>query len=181
MAATLTIRRWTGGSSSPIKTNITSINTRANAEDAHSSSGTTNSILIPAVGSNYSYWVVTRLSVDSISSGTVDNLRWYTDGTNNFGTGVACTGNSATSYIQAIGTPGQSGIQLTQSSYSGLSASPVDVFSFTSSSPKNVTGSTTSVGDLGDFFVYQIEVSSSAAAGATAQETFTWKYDDTSA
>ncbi len=65
MAATVTIRRWTGSSGAPTKTNITSINTRANAEDAHSTAGTSNSILIPTSGTNYSYWVATRLSVDA--------------------------------------------------------------------------------------------------------------------
>lgn len=181
MAATVTIRRWTGGVSGPTKTNITSINTRANAEDAHSISGTSNSILVPAVGSNYSYWVVTRLAVDVISSGTVDNLRWYTDGTNNFGTGVTCVGNTAGTYNQATGTPGQTGTQLTTGNYVGLAGEPTDVFAFTSSSPKTIAGSASSVGDLGDFFVYQMVVGSSAQSGATAQETFTWKYDDTSA
>ena len=71
MAATVTIRRWTGSSGAPTKTNITSINTRANAEDAHSTAGTSNSILIPTSGTNYSYWVATRLSVDAITGGTV--------------------------------------------------------------------------------------------------------------
>lgn len=181
MAATVTIRRWTGGVGSPTKSDITSINTRANAEDAHSISGTTNSILVPAAGSNYSYWVVTRLSVDAVSSGTVDNLRWYTDGTNNFGTGVTCIGNTATGYTQATGTLGQSGTQLTKGNYASLSAEPVDIFSFTAASPKSVSGSTTATGDLGDFFVYQLVIGSSAQSGATASETFTWKYDDTSA
>lgn len=180
MAATVTIRRWTGSSGSPTKTNITSINTRANTEDAHSTAGTSNSILIPAAGTNYSYWVSTKLSVDTISSGTVDNLRWYSDGTNNFGTGVTCNGNTASSYVQATGSAGQTGTQLTTANHSGLASAAVDVFTFTSSSPKTITGTATTTGDLGDFFVYQIEVGTTASSGATAQETFTWKYDDTS-
>lgn len=181
MAAAVVITRWTGDSNSPTKVNITGINTRANAEDAHTISGTTNSILVPAVGFNYSYWVSTRLSISAINQGTVDNLRWYTDGTNNFGTGITCIGNSASSYTQATGTTGQTGIQLNPSVYPSLASSPVDVFSFTSSSPKSVPGSASSAGDFGDFFVYQIEVASSAQSGATSQEVFTWKYDDTSA
>src|SRR5215212_7998827 len=142
MAATVTIRRWTGSSGAPTKTNITSINTRANAEDAHSTAGTSNSILIPTSGTNYSYWVATRLSVDAITGGTVDNIRWYTDGTNNFGTGVTCkvaiTGGSVNTavYAQAAGTPGTSGSQLTVAAYGNgstdLAAAPVDAFTFTS-------------------------------------------------
>lgn len=184
MSATVTIRRWTGSTGSPTKTNITSINTRANAEDAHSTAGTTNSILIPTSGTNYSYWVATRLSVDAITGGTVDNIRWYTDGTNNFGTGVTCKGAPAGVYAQAAGTPGTTGTQLTVANYGNgstdLTEAPVSVFTYTSGSPKTLTGSTSTAADLGQFFVYQIEVGTTASSGATGSETFTWKYDDTS-
>lgn len=178
MAATVLIRRLTG--SGPTATDITSINTRANAEDAHSTAGTTNSILVPSSGTNYSYWVVTRLDVTAITSGTVDNLRWYTDGSNNFGTGVTCKGNTATGYVQATGTAGTTGTQLTTGNYSTLAGAPSDVFGYTSGSPLTVSGSTSATGQFGDRVVYQIEVGTTAASGATAQETFTWKYDDTS-
>lgn len=180
MAATVTIRRWTGSSGSPTKTDITGINTRANAEDAHSTAGTSNSILVPDSGTNYSYWVSTRLSVDAITGGTVDNIRWYSDGANGFGTGITCVGNTASDYVQATGDQGESGTQLTTGNHADLTGAPVDVFTHTSASPKAVTGSASSTGDLGHFFVYQIGVADTASSGATAQETFTWAYDDTS-
>lgn len=180
MAATVTIRRWTGASGSPTKTDITGINTRVNAEDTHTTAGTSNSVLVPSSGSNYSYWASTRLSVDAITGGTVNNLRWYSDGTNSFGTGVTCVGNTASGYVQATGTVGETGTQLTTGNYATLSAAPVNVFTHTSASPKTVTGTTSTTGDLGDFFVYQIAVATTAASGATAQETWTWAYDDTS-
>jgi len=180
MAATVTIRRWTGASGDPTKTDITSINTRANAEDAHSTAGTSNSILIPDSGTNYSYWVNTRLSVDSISGGTVDNIKWYSDGANGFGTGVTCVGNTADDYVQATGDEGESGDELTTTSNTELTAAPTDVFGFTEASPKSVTGTTTTTGDLGQFFVYQIAVADTASSGATNSETFYWQYDDTS-
>jgi hypothetical protein len=181
MPATVTIRRWTGASGSPTKTNITGINTRANAEDAHSVVGTTNPIQIPETGTNYSYWVATRLSADTAPSGTINNLRWYTDGANGFGTGVTCKMNTATGYIQATGTPGLTGTQLTTGAYATLAGAPTDAFAFTSAAPKSVAGSINgpSTGDFGDFVVFQIEVASTAGPGATAQETFTWKYDET--
>src|SRR5215212_9552517 len=140
MAATVTIRRWTGSSGSPTKTNITSINTRANAEDAHSTAGTSNSILIPTSGTNYSYWANTRLSVDAITGGTVDNIRWYTDGTNSLGTGVTCKAHTATAYGQAAGTQGTSGTQMTKTNYDNTggtmdSGTIADAFTRTSGSP----------------------------------------------
>lgn len=178
MAATVIINRLTGAG--PTATDITSINTRANAEDAHTTAGTSNSILVPAAGTNYSYWVVTRLNVTAISSGTVDNLKWYTDGSNNFGTGVTCKVNTATGYVQATGTAGTSGTQLTTGNYATLAGAPTDAFAYTTGSPLSVTGTTTGTGQFGDRVVYQIEVGTTAASGATAQETFTWRYDDTS-
>lgn len=178
MAATVLIRRLTGAG--PTATDITSINTRANAEDAHTTAGTSNSILVPAAGTNYSYWVVTRLDVTAITAGTVDNVKWYTDGSNNFGTGVTCKGNTATGYVQATGTAGTTGIQLTTGNYATLAGAPSDVFAYTSGSPLSVSGTTTGTGQFGDRVVYQIEVGTTAASGATATETFTWKYDDTS-
>lgn len=178
MAATVQIVRLTGAG--PTATDITSINTRANAEDAHTTAGTSNSILVPAAGTNYSYWVVTRLNVTAITAGTVDNLKWYTDGSNNFGTGVTCKVNTATGYVQATGTAGTSGTQLTTGNYATLAGAPVDAFTYTSGSPLSVTGTTSATGQFGNYVVYQIEVGTTAASGATATETFTWRYDDTS-
>lgn len=177
MAAAIKINRLTGAG--PTATDITSINTRANAEDAHSTAGTTNSILVPAAGTNYSFWVVTRLECTAITAGTVDNIKWYTDGSNNFGTGVTAKGQTATTYVQATGTAGTTGLQLTTGNYSTVTT-PTDIFGFTSGSPLSVSGSTTTVQQFGDRVVYQIEVGTTAASGATAQETLTWKYDDTS-
>lgn len=179
MAATVTIRRHTGAG--PTKTDITSINTRANAEDAHSTGGTTNPVQIPEAGTNYSYWVAERLSADTTPSGTINNIRWYTDGTNNFGTGVTCKMNTATGYTQASGTPGVTGLLLNTTNYPTLAGATSDAFGFTSGTPKSVTGSISnpSTGDFGDYVVYQNEVGTTAGPGATTQETFTWRYDET--
>lgn len=177
MAATVQIVRLTGAG--PSATDITSINTRANAEDAHTTAGTTNSILVPASGTNYSYWVTTRLNVTAITAGTVDNVKWYTDGANNFGTGVTAKVATATGYTQATGTAGTTGTQLSTANYPTAST-PVDAFTYTTGSPLSVTGTTSTTGQFGDRVVYQIEVGTTAASGATATETFTWRYDDTS-
>lgn len=178
MSATVKINRLTGAG--PSATDITGINTRANAEDAHSTAGTSNSVLVPTSGSNYSYWVTTRLEVSAITAGTVDNLRWYTDGANGLGTGVTCIGQEATSYVQASGTAGTTGLELTTGNHAGLTGAPVDVFGFTSGSPKSLAGSTSTAQQFGSRFVYQMVVGTTASGGASGAETFTWKYDDTS-
>lgn len=179
MAASVQIVRLTGAG--PTATDITSINTRANAEDAHSTGGTTNPVQVPDSGTNYSFWVVTRLNAVSSPSGTINNVKWYTDGSNNFGTGLTCKVNTATGYVQATGTDGETGDQLTTGNYATLAGAPSDAFGYTSGSPLSVSAtiSNPTTGQFGDRVVYQIEVASTAGPGASSAETFTWKYDET--
>jgi len=176
--ATVIINRLTGAG--PAATDITSINTRANAEDAHTTAGTTNSILVPAAGTNYSYWVTTRLEVTAITAGTVDNVQWFTDGANNFGTGVTCSVGTATGYTQASGTAGTTGLQLTVGNFGTFTLGNANAFTYTTGSPLTVAGTTSTTGQFGSRVVYQIEVGTTALSGATATETFTWRFDDTS-
>lgn len=178
MAATVLIRRLTGAG--PTATDITSINTRANAEDTHTTAGTSNSILIPESGTNYSYWVTTRLDVTAISSGTVDNVKWFTDGSNSLGTGCGMRVGTATGYTQATGTEGETGLELNSTNYPTFTLGNANAFTYTSASPLNVTGSTSTTGQFGDRVVYQTTVGSTASGGVTGSETLTWRYDDTS-
>jgi hypothetical protein len=178
MAASVQIRRWTGAT--PTKTDVTSINSRLNAEDAHTTAGTSNSILIPAAGTNYSFWATFCLYIDAISSGTVDNIQWYTDGTGSLGTGVGLVVSTADTYVEATGTEGTSGTELTTGNHAGIAGTPVDAFTYNSGSPLSVDGSGSTTGDVGDQVVLQVTVGSTASSGATAQETLTFRYDDTS-
>lgn len=175
------IQRWTGASGSETKDDITSINTRGQASDVHSTAGTDNPVLIPNSGTNYSYWISTRLYYDGSDSGTIDNIKWYSDGSNSLGTGITCVGQDADSYVQATGTEGETGDELTTGNHSGLSGAPEDVFNFTSGSPKSIAGSVTDPAneEISDFFVYQFAVADDASAGASSSETFTWQYDTT--
>jgi len=177
MVATVLIRRLTGAG--PTATDITSINTRANAFDGHTTADTTHPIVVPTSGTNYSYWVVTRLDATVAPATNITNLKWYTDGANGFGTGVTCKMNTATGYVQATGTQDTTGDVLNTTNYSTLAGATSDCFAFTSGSPKSVTGSQSSTGQFGDRVVYQIEVASTANPGPTNQETFTWTYDET--
>lgn len=181
MVATVIINRLTGAAPTPTATPITSINTRANAYDTHSVADTTNPIQIPAAGSNYSYWVQTQLETTVAPSGTIDNLRWYTDGSNTLGTGVTCnvTKGQYADYVQATGTPGVTGTVLNVTNYPGIDDTPSDAFAKTSGSPYALLGSTTTTEKFGDIVIYQIVVGTTAVAGATGSETFTFMYDET--
>lgn len=182
MPATVIINRATG--IGPTLTDISSSNTVVNIADSHQSTaiGSSNPIPIPVVGVSNSFWCCTRLQCTVAPSGTINNIRWYTDGANNFGTGISCIGDSASSYLQATGSTivAPYGTPLNQTNYPTLaSVTPGSVFAFTPSSPKAITGSTTTTGEFGHYFVYQIVVDTSAAPGPTNQETFTWAYDET--
>lgn len=182
MPALVTIRRWTGDPAAPSKVDITGIDTRANVEDAHSVFGPANPIPIPADGENRGFWVHTQLSADSTPSGTINNIRWHTDGSNNFGTAVNVIGEAASEYVQAPGEEGISGTPLAVAAHPGLLAEPVNVFAFTPVSPKQLAGSLSNP-DTGDIpnaaFVYQFIIGDTALPGTTGKEIFTFRYDET--
>ena len=179
MVATVIILRKAG--SGPTTSNITSINTRANTTDVHTTADTTAPIQIPTdTATKRSYWVVTRLQCTVAPASLIDNIEWYSDGANSFGTGVACIGNSATTYTQATGTTGDTGTALTTGNYASLTTDPVSVFGFTSGSPKVITGSIgATTGEFANSFIYQTTVTSDASPGVTPSETWTWRFDET--
>jgi len=181
MVATVVIRRLTGTTAAQVATDIKDINTRANAQDVHSTADTTNPVQRPTTGKNFSFWVSTRLDATATPAGTIDNIRWFTDSSNNFGTGITAKGQSATTYVIATGVVGTSGDELTTDSHTGMTAPPVDIFTFTSGAPKSLTGSISnpSTGQFGDYMIYQLEADTTAGPGASNQETFTFRFDET--
>lgn len=189
MAATVQVRRWTG--TGPITKTVIgeATNTRLNAYDTHSTNDTTNPVQIPTGANNYSYWATFRLNCTVTPATQINNIRWYTDGTASFGTGISMqvgqvtmSNGSDTGYVQATGTPGVTGTQLLAANYTGLTpATPDDAFGKTSASPLTVTGSLANpnTGDFGNAVILQITVANTASPGPTAvQETCTWKYDE---
>jgi len=178
MVAVVRIIRKTGAG--PATDFIDTLNTRANALDSHTVADTANPIQIPTDGATKaSFWVVTRLQTTTNPDNLIDNIEWFTDGSNTFGTGVASVGETATDYTQATGTAGDTGDLLTTGVYSSLTTDPVDVFTFTSAAPNPVAGSTTGTQEFGDHMVYQNQVTSDASAGTTPTETWTWRFDET--
>lgn len=179
MAATIEIKRWTGSSGSPTKTDITGINTRVNAEDAHSTGSTTNPVAIPAGGlTNYSFWCVTRLHCTDADGKTINNIKWFTDGSNPDVTKIDFVVNTATTYIQASGSVGTTGDVLNTTNYSTLAGSPTTANDYISSALLTVAGSTTIAEDFGDFIVTQFQVKSTAGAGSTWQTICSWRWDE---
>ena len=185
MAATVLITRWSGASSGPTTTDITSTTNRAQTGDGTGAgSPTTSPIPVPTSGTNYSYWVSTRLSVSAAAAGSITNVRWYTDGANSLGTGVGLNVATATTYVQATGTPNTTGNQLTSANHnfiSGYGTSATDAFAKTSAAPISVNGSIGSVtgGAWADFVVYQVTVVNTAGPGVATESGITYQYDET--
>lgn len=187
MAATVTIRRWTGASGAETKTDVTSINSRYMTSDTHATGGTANPIPVPAASSNYSYWVSYRLSVDVTPTTELNNIKFYTDGTSSSPTGVTWLMQKANvgaddGYRQATGTEGTTGDLLNLTNHTGLTDVPVDPFGYDSGAPLTLSGSITNpdTGDVGDFVVVQLVVASTTTTtGAVTAETFSFVYDET--
>ncbi len=166
--ATVLIRRATGAG--PSYTDITSINTRLNTADAHSTNDTGSPIQIPASGTNYSYACWTQLDVTVAPTTAISNIRWYTDGSNSMGTGCGLNAKTTSTYVQATGTTGVTGDAL---------GSTTNAFTYTSAAPLTVAGSIgNTTGILGDFVALQTTVGSTASSGATTSETMTFSYDE---
>jgi len=188
MAATVVINRYTGAG--PTATPITA-NTVVTANDlpqilaSASAVGVADPIQIPpGAGTNYSFWCTTGLEVTVAPSTAINNVRWYTDGADGFGTGVSCVYGSApanglvrASYDQATGATSTGDELAANHTTISATASP---FTFTSGSPLTIGNGSigAATGALGNFIVYQFQVIQTALPGPTNQETFTWAFDE---
>ena len=127
-------------------------------------------------GSARSYWLPLRLFAQSTPLGTIDTLRFFSDGENGFGANIDLKGNTATGYTEPSGTPGVSGDELNPTNYPTLAGAVEDVFGWTSVIPKTVPGSGGAAGDVGDFVVLQMIYGLGSPPGPTAVETLRLGY-----
>lgn len=164
MAASVTIveRTQAGGS----ETDKTSGQIRfKNADDTTVDSN--NPMVIPTAGADWSFEKWLRLNLGATApSDKIDNINFYSDGANGFGTGVNVWARS----ISAFSTPAE----LTTST--GL----VDLFGLTSAAPLSISSGTfSSTGThMGSHVVLAMEVSFEATVGALTAETITFSYDE---
>lgn len=172
MAATVVIKEWTGAT--PTVTTVT--NSRYCTTDSQDTS--TYPLVKPSSGTNYSY-VKTVVPYASVApAGGLSNLKFYTDGTNSFGTGVTVKGIPLAqgSYGAAAGTQGTSGT-LSAAVYT----SGTDLFTYTSASPLSLTGTLGATTGSGTFQLLQSQMAlaTTVSAGTLTAETFTFRYDET--
>lgn len=130
-----------------------------------------NPLVIPTSSSIYSYTKKLRAYMEAPPNTQVDNLRWYTDGTNSFGTGITVTAKN-------LGTTWGA-------NYKTLMSGGSDLFGYTSGSPLN--GDATDTGPfvpaddnsyIGDLIELQMAIASTASPGTLTAETLTFAYDE---
>lgn len=131
---------------------------------------TNNRLGIPGAGSVYSYTKHVRYFFSTAPSIDIQNLRAYTDGANNFGTGVTLGYD-----IPAGGLGTFPNIN--------TNIAGTDIFTKTSGAPIDMdainVGPHTGTGYKGDIIRMQMAVASTAIQGQLAAEQLTYAYDET--
>lgn len=167
MAATVELRSYHGASGSESGADVAGSGIRFKVAD-NDTVDANNPIPVPAAGTNNSYIKNLQLYVTATPSNTINNLKFYTDGSNGYGTGVALNAKTSATYVDPVanGTTALTGT--------------ADAFTYTSGSPLSISGSISnpSTGALGDFVVLQMAVGTTATQGTTGSETLTFSYDE---
>jgi hypothetical protein len=152
-----------------------------------------NKLVIPPVaGTYYGFWKQIYLICLLPDGHTLNNLKFYSDGTNSFGTGVALqiglqvpTRNlgSFAGYEVAAAASANSGEEMV-ASHGGIT-SKASVFNYTSAAP--LTGPSISeagnvinaTGETSNYIVLQMDVADTASPGELpVDETLTIQYDE---
>ena len=167
MAATIEIHEMSAATTGTDKTSGTV--RFKDADDATVDAN--NPLVVPAADSIYSYTKKLRAYMEDAPNTNVSNLRWYSDGTNSFGTGISVT-------VKNLGTTWGA-------NYKTVMADSADLFGKTSAAP--LDGDGTDQGPflpakldsyIGDLIELQMAVASTASSGTLTAETLTLAYDE---
>ncbi len=197
MASTILINTCFGGSDTSPGTDdsdVTSGTLWFQFADNNSSPGDDDRIAIPGAGTNYSFWKHTYFRMSARPGAeVVNNLKFYSDGANGFGTGVdlfasdqlpAHTAAADTEYeVDNHSASATSDWMDDGSNNHSICTTATSVFSLTSGSPLAVTiGEASSqmdaVAEVSAYVLLQMTVASTASSGALTAETLTYRYDE---
>ena len=171
MAATIQIHELTSDADTGVDKTSGTIRFKAVASTTSTAVDTSDPLVIPESGTDYSYCKKLRAYMEAAPSVNVSNLRWYTDGSSGLGTGVSVNAKN-------IGTT-------FGSHYDTQMSGGTDLFAYTSGSP--LDGDSTDTGPfvpadddtyIGDIIELQMSVASTASNGAVSAETLTLAYDE---
>jgi len=152
----------------PTNTTVTSI--RFCTSDTHNP-GTNYKLTKPSSGVNRSYWKTIYLNADTTPAGTINNIKFYTDGSIGW-SGATLYVGTTTTYTQATGTQDESGDDST--------VATTDAETYTQASPLSVGGSISNpdTGKISDYIVLQVDIDNTVNTGAFPAETLTIQFDE---
>ena len=169
MAATIEIRSYheAGGGNPDSGTDVAGGAIRFKQAD-NDTVDANNPIPIPGAGTAYSFLKQLRFYAASSPSNTINNLKFYTDGTNGLGTSTGLNAKQETAWTNPV-TLGAADM-----------TGGTDAFTYTSGAALTVTGtiSNPTTGAFGNYVKLQMTVGTGAAQGTTSSETVTYSYDE---
>lgn len=179
MAATVSTRELSGAGPTP--TTITTLFFQTIDQVA---SDSTNILMRPLAGNNYSFWKTMYLNAESTPVTQINNVKVWSDGTIGW-TGITYNIANETpvigSYVQASGTIGLTGDALINANHPAITGvTNIETYA-TEGSAKTVPGSISNpdVGQISNLIIVQLIIGTSAIPGDLSSEVLTWGYDET--
>jgi hypothetical protein len=171
MAATIQIHEMTTDATTGVDKTSGTVRFKAVASTTSTAVDASNPLVVPGAGTDYSYVKKLRPYMEAPPDTNITNLRWYSDGSNGFGTGIGVTAKN-------IGTT-------FGTHYDTEMSAGADLFSYTSGSPLDGDATDTSPfvpaddnSYVGDIIELQMSVASTATNGTLSAETLTFAYDE---
>jgi len=171
MAATIQIHEMTTDADTGVNKTSGTVRFKDAASTTSTAVDTSNPVLVPTAGTNYSYVKKLRAYMDAPPDVNITDMKWYSDGTSGLGTGIAI---SAKNLGTTFGTH-----------YKTEMSGGADLFTYTSASP--LDGDGTDAGPfvpaddntyIGDIIELQMSVASTASNGQKGPETVTLAYSE---
>ena len=163
MAATVQIHEMTAADTGVDKTDGT---VRFKSAD-ETTVDTNNRLTVPTSGTNYSYTKQLQTYVSVAPDTDLQDLEAYSDGANNFGTGIGVQYDVQSTFQTQVNTD-IAGTDL----FTKDSGAPIDM-------DANNTGPHTGTGYKGDLLRLQMSVADTASQGTLSAETLTLSYTET--
>lgn len=134
-------------------------------------------LIIPSSGQEYSFEKWLRVNFNTAPATQIENIEFFMDGTNNYGTGVKLWGRSQSAYVTPA-VPNEAN-DPPEIPVNGTPAPATDAFGWTSAAPLSLgAGPFTGTGDKGDYVVLVMEAEPTASSGTLTAETATVRYDE---
>jgi hypothetical protein len=142
-----------------------------NAENA--TVDTNNPMIVPTAGNDYSFEKALQLNATGGTFTTLDNLKFYTDGTNSFGTGVSWKAKKEVAYSQPVHVTATTGAPNATPAYANATT-------FTAGTPLALAGSAvaSATGFFGDLVYQFVYITTTTTAGTKTETPITFSYDE---